>query len=53
MSDDRIRIEYERGYNGEYVIRVDGNFYCTADNWQEVKQVRNEILSQDILMLCH
>ena len=52
MSKNSIKIDWEQGYNGEYIITVDGNFYCTADNWQELKQVRRELLEQDLLVLC-
>ena len=52
MNKNSIRIDWERGYNGEYVITLDGDLYCTADNWEEVKQIRNELLSQDLLVLC-
>lgn len=44
-------ITYDYGYSGEIIVYVNGNRYCTCDNWKEYRQVRNEILSQNIFSL--
>lgn len=45
------QIDYERGTNGEYIILVDGEFYCSCDTWAETKEARLEILDQNWLVL--
>ncbi|MBU5333610.1 hypothetical protein KQI61_15530 [Anaerocolumna aminovalerica] len=44
------KIDWEYGHNGEYIITVDGAFYCTADNWAEVRAAKEEILNQNFLL---
>lgn len=44
------KIDWEYGYNGEYIVTVDGTFYCTADSWREVREAKTEIMNQNFLI---
>lgn len=44
-------ITYEYGYSGEIIVLVNGNFYCTCDNWEEYRAARQEILGQNMSIL--
>ncbi len=44
-------ISYDRGYNGEIIVLLNGIRYCTVDNWNEYKEAKKEILNQNIINL--
>lgn len=48
-----MAIECEQGNSGEFILTVGGKFYCTCDNWEEVREAKQEIYNQNVLqMMC-
>lgn len=45
------KIDYEYGYSGEIIVLVDGVRVATVDNWKEFREVKKELLEQDLLTI--
>lgn len=45
------KIDYEYGYSGEIIVLVDGIRVATVDNWQEYREIKKDLLEQDLLAI--
>jgi hypothetical protein len=52
MSREKGFVTYERGYNGEYIVLINGMFYSTCDSWKECREEMREALNQNLLAIC-